>query len=256
MGRCSGYGRRTSLASTGRCCPRTWRCWPACPTPASSAWPRSSPTGASTAAFPTTRRTLPRRWSGTSPPRSASGVDALDGYDWAGRTGRRHRRVILDHLAVAAFDEAAEAAFRRWLADELLPREPAPAALEEEIAGWFARERVTRPGAYRLDRILRSARAAHDDAALQRVADRLDAGTRERLGRAAGRRWRGHRVRPPCGRSRPGRAGEPAGRDRQAGAAARAGAAAGPVARPAPGPGQALPPARGGRDRLGAAPPS
>ena len=41
--------------------------------------------------------------------------------------------------------------------------------------------RVSRPGSYRLDRILRSACAAHDDAALQRVADRLDAGMRERL---------------------------------------------------------------------------
>ena len=109
------------------------------------------------------------------------GVDALDGYDWVGRTGRRHRRTILGHLAIVGFDDTAEAAFRRWLADELLPREPGPAALEEEIAGWFARGRVARPGAYRLDRILRSACAAHDDAVLQRVADRLDAGTRRRL---------------------------------------------------------------------------
>ena len=109
------------------------------------------------------------------------GVDALDGYDWAGRTGRRHRRTILAPLAIVGFDDAAEAAFRRWLAEELLPREPGPAALEEEIASWFARGRVTRPGAYRLDRILRSARAAHDDAALQRVTDRLDPGTRRRL---------------------------------------------------------------------------
>ena len=91
------------------------------------------------------------------------GVDALDGYDWVGRTGRRHRRSIVGHLAIVGFDDVAEAAFRRWLADELLPREPGPAALEEEIAGWFARGRVTRPGAYRLDRILRSACAAHDD---------------------------------------------------------------------------------------------
>jgi hypothetical protein len=109
------------------------------------------------------------------------GVDALDGYDWVGRTGRRHRRAILGHLAIVGFDDAAEAAFRRWLAEELLPREPGPAALEDEIASWFARGRVTRPGAYRLDRILRSACAAHDDAVLQRVADRLDAGTRGRL---------------------------------------------------------------------------
>ncbi|HEX6012538.1 MAG TPA: DUF4158 domain-containing protein, partial [Geminicoccaceae bacterium] len=109
------------------------------------------------------------------------GVDALDGYDWVGRTGRRHRRTILGHLAIVGFDDAAEAAFRRWLADDLLPREPGPAALEGEIASWFARGRVARPGAYRLDRIFRSACAAHDDAVLQRVAGRLDAGTRGRL---------------------------------------------------------------------------
>jgi hypothetical protein len=109
------------------------------------------------------------------------GIDVLDGYDWVGRTGRRHRRIILTYLAIAGFDDTAEAAFRCWLADELLPREPAPAALEAEIGAWFARGRVIRPGAYRLARILRSARAAHDEAALKRVADCLDAGTRGRL---------------------------------------------------------------------------
>src|SRR4051794_9847345 len=108
-------------------------------------------------------------------------ANVLDGYNWAGRTGRRHRRLALDHLAVVAFDDAAEARFRRWLADDLLPREPVPAALDAEVGGWFARERVIRPGIWRLDRILRSARAAHDDAALQRVAERLDADTRRRL---------------------------------------------------------------------------
>ena len=99
------------------------------------------------------------------------GANALDGYDWIGRTGRRHRRTILAYLAVADFDDAAEAMFRRWLAEDLLLRELASGALEEEINGWFARERVTRPGAYRLDRILRSAGAAYDDAALHRVAE-------------------------------------------------------------------------------------
>ena len=111
------------------------------------------------------------------------GADALDDYAWTGgRSGRRHRVAIIDHLAVAAFDEAAEARFRRWLADDALPREFTPAALDDELSAWFARSRVTRPGAYRLGRILRSAQSAHDDAALQRVADRLDAGMRDRLG--------------------------------------------------------------------------
>jgi len=106
------------------------------------------------------------------------GVDALDGYAWAGRNGRRHRVAIIDHLAVVAFDEVAEARFRRWLADDVLPREFGPSVLEEELSGWFARSRVTRPGAYRLNRIMRSAQAAYDDAALQCVAERLDAGNR------------------------------------------------------------------------------
>ena len=66
---------------------------------------------------------------------------ALAGYDWVGRSGRRHRQTILDFLAVVPFDEASAAAFRHWLAAEALPHEPNPAALEEEIGAWFAHGR-------------------------------------------------------------------------------------------------------------------
>jgi hypothetical protein len=52
--------------------------------------------------------------------------------DLSNPTGHRRRRVKR-HLAVAVFDEAAEARLRRWLADDLLPREPAPILLEEEV---------------------------------------------------------------------------------------------------------------------------
>ena len=107
--------------------------------------------------------------------------EALDEYDWVGRTGRRHRRMVLDHLAIATFDDSAETLFRRWLTDEVLPREPRPAMLEDEINAWFAGNRIVRPGTYRLDRIVRSASAAHDATALRTVAGRLNAGMRERL---------------------------------------------------------------------------
>jgi hypothetical protein len=108
-------------------------------------------------------------------------ADVIDGYDFAGRSGRRHRRMVLDHLAAREFDEAAEAAFRAWLLADCLPTEPALLALEEAIAGWFARERTVRPGGHRLDRIVRSTRAAHDDAVLATIAGRLDDTMRERL---------------------------------------------------------------------------
>lgn len=71
------------------------------------------------------------------------GADALEAYDWTGRTGRRHRRLILDHLAVVAFDDAAEAKFRSWLAGDLLPGEPSPPVLEAEVGAWFVRSQVT-----------------------------------------------------------------------------------------------------------------
>jgi hypothetical protein len=87
----------------------------------------------------------------------------------------------LDFLAVVPFEGAAEAAFRAWLAEEALPGEPNPAALEEQIGAWFVRSRVMRPGGYRLDRLVASVRAAHEEQAFRMVAARLDAETRRRL---------------------------------------------------------------------------
>ena len=157
-----------------------WRGFPGCPTQASSGLPYSSCVGGGTAAFLTMRPILLRRSSGIWRPRSASASKS-----WKTTNGRGGRAVgiggsFLDRLVVTSFDERAEARLRTWLSDELL-REPTPSALEGEMNAWFACERVSRPGGYRFDRILRSARAAHDDAALQRVANRLDAGMRERL---------------------------------------------------------------------------
>ena len=107
-------------------------------------------------------------------------TEVLAGYDFAGRSGRRHRRMVLAHLAVRDFGEEEEAAFRAWLLADCLLAEPAP-ALEEAVASWFARERILRPGSYRLDRLVHSARAAHDDAGLAMIAGRLDDTARERL---------------------------------------------------------------------------
>jgi Domain of unknown function (DUF4158) len=67
------------------------------------------------------------------------GVEVLENYKWTGRTGRRHRRLVLDRLVVTSFDERAEARLRTLLSDELL-REPTPSALEGEVNAWFARD--------------------------------------------------------------------------------------------------------------------
>lgn len=108
-------------------------------------------------------------------------ADLIDGYDFSGRSGRRHRRMILDYLAVRDFGDEVEAAFHGWLLSECLPNEPAPLALEEAVSAWFARKRILRPGGYRLGRLVRSARVTHDDTVLATILARLDDGMRERL---------------------------------------------------------------------------
>ena len=74
------------------------------------------------------------------------GVEVLEDYEWTGRTGRRHRRLVLDRLAVASFDERAEARLRTCLSDALLVGESTPPALEGEVRAWFARERAAARG--------------------------------------------------------------------------------------------------------------
>ena len=56
---------------------------------------------------------------------------AIAPYDWAGRTGRRHRRTITEFLGIRPFDAAAEAAFRTWLMMNVLPNEPNADELQE-----------------------------------------------------------------------------------------------------------------------------
>jgi TnpA family transposase len=108
-------------------------------------------------------------------------AESIEGYAFTGRSGRRHHKIVLDYLAVGSFDDLAEAAFRSWMLEDVLPREPTPPALEEEITGWFAARRVVRPGSYRLDRLVRSLRSAHDDEVVAAIARQLDNGARARL---------------------------------------------------------------------------
>ncbi|HEX5657341.1 MAG TPA: DUF4158 domain-containing protein, partial [Polyangiales bacterium] len=98
----------------------------------------------------------------------------LNDYDWNDRTGRRHRESILDYLGVRAFDDDAENAFRAWLLNDALPKEPNDDTLEEWITAWLRRTKLERPGEYRLDRAMRSTRRTHDDGVLDRVLGHLD----------------------------------------------------------------------------------
>jgi len=106
----------------------------------------------------------------------------LDEYEWGGRTGRRHRDAILEFFGVRPFDGAAEAAFRTWLTNVALPKEPNADTLEESITAWLLQAKIARPGGdYRFERIVRWTKHAHDEGVCAAVLGRLDAGMRARL---------------------------------------------------------------------------
>jgi TnpA family transposase len=105
----------------------------------------------------------------------------ITAYDWAGRTGRRHRNVIMEFLGIRPFDAAAEATFRAWLTTDIFPRDPNADELQELIARWFVGKKRRWPGDYRLDRILNSSRQNYDERIFQTVLERLDHAMRKKL---------------------------------------------------------------------------
>lgn len=109
------------------------------------------------------------------------GTAKLDKYDWAGRSGRRHRLEILKYLGVSTFDEEAEAALRAWLIDQALPGAPNASRLDDQITEWLLANRIDRPAVYQIDRIIPSAKQQHERQLLTAINSRLDEATRARL---------------------------------------------------------------------------
>ena len=102
-------------------------------------------------------------------------------YEWADRTGRRHREVIREFLGIQSFDLVVEADFRVWLTKEVFPKEPNEETLDEWILGWLLRSKVDLPGEYRFERILRSSKHAYDESVFREVLGKLEPDVRERV---------------------------------------------------------------------------
>jgi hypothetical protein len=169
-------GRRRSWSSAGRSDPKSCRC---CPGKADTG---KLGFAAQLAPFPIPRLVSRRPWSPTLPsklerlPRSlvtigragAGGaiVKPSSPFSWSCRSTRR-----------PWWRSAAGLWKRRCRVSPTLQR-----WRKRSARGSPAAVSRGRPGVYRLDRIVRAARVAHDEQAFRAVADRLDAETRHRLG--------------------------------------------------------------------------
>jgi hypothetical protein len=111
----------------------------------------------------------------------------LAGYDWTGRTAKRHRTEIRDALGYRECSVGDADKLVVWLVDHVAQAERRPEQVRDELLSRCRAERIEPPSDGRIDRIVRSALHQAEEALCVRVTSRLGAGG-GRAHRRAGRR--------------------------------------------------------------------
>lgn len=110
----------------------------------------------------------------------------LAGYDWSGRTGRRHRAEIRGFLGFRECTVEDADRLCAWLARDVCRAERDPARVHAELASEFVVQRIEPPSEVRLDRIVRSALRQGEAHLSERIVSRLGPTATVRLERLLG----------------------------------------------------------------------
>jgi TnpA family transposase len=97
----------------------------------------------------------------------------LGGYDFLGRSGRRHCAEILRHLDFRRMKRADRAALADWMATELCPGGTSVTAMREAVFLWCRDHRIFGPSAKEMERLVRSERQRFLETFLGSVANQL-----------------------------------------------------------------------------------
>jgi hypothetical protein len=97
----------------------------------------------------------------------------LDGYDFSGRSGRRHCAEILRHLGFRRMKRADRVALANWMATELCPGGQTVAVMLEAVFLWCRDHKIFGPSGKEMERLVRSERQRFLECFLAGVADRL-----------------------------------------------------------------------------------
>ncbi len=102
---------------------------------------------------------------------------ALAGYDFSGRSGRRHRQQVLQHLGIRRMTATDKRDLVAWLIWEICPSGIPVAAAIERAWVWCREQGILSPVTQELDRLIRSARRDFETDLLTRIAVSLDPAT-------------------------------------------------------------------------------
>jgi TnpA family transposase len=110
----------------------------------------------------------------------AAPIDLVD-YDWAGRSGRRHRSEILDYLGLRRARQQDMRDAAAWTGSELCPLGLSAAEMMERLLGWFVARKIAGPEEEVLTPLIVTARRAFEDNVLQTIGSFLSPEHRRRL---------------------------------------------------------------------------
>lgn len=104
-------------------------------------------------------------------------VEAVNHYDFVGRTARRHYAEILQHLGFRRLKRVDREQLTSWISSELCPSGQSVSTMLEHVFLWCRDRRIYGPSRKELERLVRSQRQHHLDSWLSGVHDRLSAST-------------------------------------------------------------------------------
>lgn len=100
-------------------------------------------------------------------------ADELSGYDFGGRTARRHCAEILQHLGFRRMQRADREALSFWIVDDLCPSGQSVGTMLEAVFLWCRDRNIYGPSAKELERLVRSQRQRYLDGWLHEVSAAL-----------------------------------------------------------------------------------
>jgi len=131
--------------------------------------------------FPTSSKEIPRAVVPFVANQTGGRPQDLDVYPWEGATIKRHRAEIRDWCGFREVTLADLEALKRWLVEEVIPLEPRAEGLHEALLQRCRALQVEPPAADHGQRIILSALQDHDTRFCDRILQRLDAATVDRM---------------------------------------------------------------------------
>lgn len=104
-------------------------------------------------------------------------AEAVNQYDFSGRTARRHYAEILQYLGFRRLKRLDREQLTSWISSELCPSGQSVSAMLEHVFLWCRDRRIYGPSRKELERLVRSQRQHHLDSWLSGAHDRLSAST-------------------------------------------------------------------------------